>query len=157
MSDMHLFSKVFYSLFAAQRTPEEHAIVKGLKGVFNAKTEVRTPAGVVDLISEDYQMIAEIKKAKNWKHAIGQILIYQYYFPDKTPFIILFGHADDRFMDMVKHHASRFGIAVMFANSLSERQKHELRENRRRLLDCEEELRFLTKSLADSSQLRLEV
>lgn len=153
-----IFSKFFRGVFCKQdKTPEENAIARGFKEVFNARIEVRTPAGVVDLVSDDYQMIAEIKRVANWKHALGQILVYSYYFPGKTPFIILFGEADDKYMDMVREHASRLLVAVMFASGLSEKEKVTLRENSRRIIDCKDELKILTKKLSDAAQMRLEM
>ncbi len=159
MNDIEgIFSKAFRGIFCQQdRTPEEIAIARGFKEVFNARLEVRTPAGIVDLVSDEYQMIAEIKRIGNWKHAIGQILVYKHYFPDKTPFIILFGEADDKFKDMVREHAKRFLIAVMFASGLSENEKEALRENNRKIIGCKEDLKVLTKKLADAAQMRLEI
>lgn len=156
-----IFSRVFRGIFCqSERTPEEKAIANGFEKVFKARLEVRTPVGIVDLVSDDYEMIAEIKNIRNWKHAIGQVLVYQYYFKDKCPMVILFGEADDSYRDMVKLHANRLGVAVMFASGLSEGTKKVIRDGeamRRNIKDYKEEVAVLAKLLADSSQLRLEV
>ena len=52
------------------------------------KIEVETESGFIDLLTDTE--IIEIKKGKNWKQAIGQILIYSSYYPKHTKRIHLF-------------------------------------------------------------------
>lgn len=156
-----IFSQAFKGIFFNQdRTPEEKAIAEGFKEVFKARLEVRTPVGVVDLVSDAHEIIAEIKNIKNWKHAIGQVLVYQYYFKDKCPMVIFFGESDDSYRDMIKFHAHRLGVAVMFCSGLSEDAKKIVREGedlRKRISGLRDEMASLTKLLAETAQLRLEV
>lgn len=156
-----IFSQAFRGIFFnKERTPEEKAIAESFKDSLKARLEVRTPVGVVDLVSDAYGMIAEIKAIKNWKHAIGQVLVYQYYFKDKCPMVILFGETDDSYRDMVRFHADRLGVAVMFARGLSEDAKKSVREGedlRKRINSLRDELASLTKTLAETSQFRLEI
>lgn len=46
-------------------------------------------AGVADIVTE--KEVIEIKKWKNWKEALGQILAYKLFFPDKSPKVHFFG------------------------------------------------------------------
>jgi hypothetical protein len=52
------------------------------------QVEVETPAGRIDLLTDTE--IIEIKRAKNWKAAIGQVISYAMYFPDRQKRVHLF-------------------------------------------------------------------
>jgi len=54
----------------------------------NGQTEVPCMAGVVDIVTSD--KLIEVKQIKNWKAAIGQVLVYKAYFPRQYPCIHLF-------------------------------------------------------------------
>jgi hypothetical protein len=55
--------------------------------------EVETESGFIDLLTE--KEIIEIKNGKNWKHALGQILIYSLEYPKHAKIIHLFGIEND--------------------------------------------------------------
>lgn len=67
---------------------KEYYIVKKLKEIIGGKCEIKTDSGYIDLMNETH--IIEIKELKNWKAAIGQIICYGLYYPDKQKKIILF-------------------------------------------------------------------
>jgi hypothetical protein len=50
--------------------------------------EVETPAGFIDVLTAD--KIIEVKQEHNWKHALGQIKCYGFYYPNKEKWIYLF-------------------------------------------------------------------
>jgi len=50
--------------------------------------EVETPAGFIDVLTSD--KIIEVKQEHNWKHALGQIKCYGFYYPTKEKWIYLF-------------------------------------------------------------------
>lgn len=50
--------------------------------------EVETPAGFIDVLTAD--KIIEVKQEHNWKHALGQIKCYGFYYPTKEKWIYLF-------------------------------------------------------------------
>lgn len=124
-----LRGEIFSSNFEPNlsRVYEEDRLTMTLAKSFEAQREVKTPAGYVDLVSEKLEIVAEVKSVKGWKHALGQILVYAHYFPSKRPFIVLFGGASDKKREMIKHHAERFGVCVMFISGLSDDLKSIMR------------------------------
>jgi hypothetical protein len=50
--------------------------------------EVETPAGFIDVLT-NYKVI-EVKTEYNWKHALGQVKCYGFYYPTKEKWIYLF-------------------------------------------------------------------
>lgn len=55
--------------------------------------EVFTPAARVDLVTNTE--IIEVKAVKDWKAALGQILIYSAFYPDHQKRLHLFGTAKE--------------------------------------------------------------
>lgn len=55
----------------------------------NGKTEISTPVGRIDVLT-DTELI-EVKNSKDWKSALGQVMAYSVYHPDKTKRIHLIG------------------------------------------------------------------
>lgn len=53
------------------------------------KTEVNTPVGRIDVLTETE--LIEVKVAKNWKAAIGQVKSYAMFYPNHRLRIHLFG------------------------------------------------------------------
>ena len=54
----------------------------------NGVTEIKTPVGLIDVLTSS--KIIEIKIGYNWKHALGQVKCYGFYYPDKEKWIYLF-------------------------------------------------------------------
>jgi len=50
--------------------------------------EVETPIGFIDVLTAD--KIIEVKQEHNWKHALGQVKCYGFYYPNKEKWIYLF-------------------------------------------------------------------
>lgn len=67
----------------------EKTIQEKVQRMFGGKREVHTPVGYVDLVTDE--MIVECKKARDHKHAVGQILAYSQFFPNHQKAIYLFG------------------------------------------------------------------
>lgn len=59
----------------------------------NGIIEVETPHGRIDVLSDS--KVIEIKNYENWKHAIGQVLTYSLFYPNKEKWIYLFNHEDE--------------------------------------------------------------
>lgn len=58
------------------------------KILVHPKLEVRTPAGVIDILTDDE--IYELKTFSGWRGAIGQLCAYGYIYPDHKKVLILF-------------------------------------------------------------------
>lgn len=71
--------------FSLQKEKEIQSI---LKKKFHGKIEVQTDNGFIDLLTKN--KIIEIKHSSEWKSALGQILAYSLYYPDKEKVIYLF-------------------------------------------------------------------
>lgn len=71
--------------------------------------EVDTPAGYVDLLTDEF--IIEVKHVKNWKDG-AKVLFFVPYFGDRKPRIHLFGgyHPDSR--QFIEQACERLGIVV---------------------------------------------
>jgi hypothetical protein len=73
----------------------------------NGETEVKCGSGYIDVVTNEE--IIEVKKAENWKYAIGQILAYHEEYQEKTMRIHIF---DGTLTDYVKNICSRNNIRV---------------------------------------------
>ena len=63
-------------------------------GAENVRTEVQTKHGVIDILTPEE--VIEIKRAVDWKNAIGQVSVYSVCFPKKKKVICLFGIVPDK-------------------------------------------------------------
>ncbi|MBE9018893.1 hypothetical protein C7Y66_10995 [Chroococcidiopsis sp. CCALA 051] len=82
-----------------------HAVLGGL-------TEVTTPAGRIDLLTE--AEIIEVKAIKDWKAALGQVLIYSAFYPQHQKRLHLFGTASElEALADIEAAVISFGIKVM--------------------------------------------
>lgn len=147
----NLMTAVFSGMFRKNITPEESVISKSFKSALDARSEVHTPVGVVDLVSDKFSLIAEVKAIRKWKHAIGQVLIYHRYFEDKTPYIILFGDADENYMGLIKQHSTALGVQVMFVKGLSKPERDTARNRMQLRIQLHERI----KKLQDESQMNI--
>jgi hypothetical protein len=87
----------------------ESAIQLLLQEREGGETEVETPAGLVDLLTDEY--VTEIKHVKAWKEGT-KVLVYQHYFPDRKPRIHLFGGYNQRFREMVEEILNTLAVTV---------------------------------------------
>ncbi|MGK7955141.1 MAG: hypothetical protein AB4063_07745 [Crocosphaera sp.] len=76
----------------------ENQVRNGLHSQLGGLTEVSTPVGFIDLLTETE--IIEVKNIKDWKGALGQILIYSAYYPNHRTRIHLFGENLDKLPDI---------------------------------------------------------
>lgn len=79
-----------------------------LANELNGYREVKNPAGRVDVLTSEY--VIEVKEANNWKHAIGQILVYSFYYPNHKPMLYLFGDDLANYRLIAQEHCKRLGI-----------------------------------------------
>ena len=87
---------------------------KRLAKQLNGKREITTIAGNIDVLTTTE--LIEIKAVKMWKHALGQVLIYGYYYPSHQKRIHLYGETQESFLNMIKSHCNRFNVKVTWEN-----------------------------------------
>ena len=71
-----------------QNDNREKIIQKKLQKKLGGKTEVETPVGNIDLLTKSE--LIEIKSFDNWKHALGQLIAYSTFYPNKEKCMYLF-------------------------------------------------------------------
>ncbi|WP_193200223.1 hypothetical protein [Nostoc sp. MG11] len=90
------------------KDPAEQRMSNKLAGILGGIREASNPSGRVDVLTKLY--VIEVKKACNWKHGIGQALVYQFYYPDKKAVLFLFGEDVNLYRDLAKQHCDRLGV-----------------------------------------------
>lgn len=90
-------------------SPEKQIQLK-LQQQLGGDIEVSTAAGKIDLLTSTE--VIEIKKVCNWKAAIGQVIVYGFYYPSHTKRIHLFGKYHRSFREMVELNCDKAGVAV---------------------------------------------
>lgn len=76
----------------------ESDIQKWLLRETKGRAEVKTKFGLIDILTDD--TVIEIKRAENWKHALGQVIAYSYEYSDRRRALVLFGNED-----IIKHES----------------------------------------------------
>jgi len=70
----------------------EFIVRDNLKSQLGGLTEVTTPAGRIDLLTDTE--IIEVKRVKDWKAGLGQVLVYSGFYPEHQKRLHLFGSAE---------------------------------------------------------------
>jgi DNA-binding MarR family transcriptional regulator len=76
---------------ASEANNVERQVRDRLQDKLGGLTEVATPSGRIDLLTKTE--IIEVKALKDWKAALGQILVYSAFYPEHQKRIHLFGTA----------------------------------------------------------------
>lgn len=76
----------------------------------NGTIEVTTPAGRIDILTKTE--IIEVKSAKNWKNAIGQVKAYGQYHPNHRLRIHLFGQLTESKLKTIQTTYQAEGITL---------------------------------------------
>ncbi|SRR5579883_732327 len=71
------------------------------------ESEVATPVGFVDLVTDAY--VVEIKHIIDWKNG-AKVLLYASYFPTRKPRVHLFGNYVQACRTLVEHSFDEIGI-----------------------------------------------
>lgn len=66
----------------------------------NGVMDVSTPAGNIDILTDKF--VIEVKELVGWKCALGQVISYGHYYPEKTKLICLFGHVNQMFLQEIE-------------------------------------------------------
>lgn len=88
--------------------------------------EIRTPFGIADAISEAF--VIEVKQVKNWKWAVGQVMVYSIPYPQKQKAIFLFGSVPETPFQLIKDACESLGITVWFDDELFGQCPHQLKK-----------------------------
>ena len=97
-----------------KRFGEEKRIQKTLQEKWGGDVEVITPVGRIDLLT--HTAVVEIKDVRQWKAALGQILVYHNYYPSHEMILVFFGASHSSFKEIVEHHCSKFNIKTIWHN-----------------------------------------
>ncbi len=87
----------------------EMEVQKLLKTREGGETEVETPAGFADLLTDKH--VIEIRHVIDWKDGV-KVLVYAQYFPGWQPRIHLFGGYAPAFRALVEEATKNLGIVV---------------------------------------------
>ena len=87
-NNKEIFDKELNNIKGYLKDDKEREIQLKLQKQLGGEIEVETEDGFIDLLTATE--IVEIKNGKNWKHAVGQILIYSMEYPNHKKRIHLF-------------------------------------------------------------------
>lgn len=91
-------------------TVESEALIQmGLQEREGGEREVDTPAGAVDLVTDEH--VIEIKHVTDWKDGV-KVLVYAMYFPERKPRIHLFGGYTRQLRALVDEVMEKLGIVL---------------------------------------------
>ncbi|MEB3249944.1 MAG: hypothetical protein VKK07_11425 [Merismopediaceae bacterium] len=76
----------------------------------NGQTEVNTSVGRIDIVTKTE--IIELKNAKNWKGAIGQIKCYGHHYPNHRQRIHLFGEITKSSLEEIQKTCKKENILL---------------------------------------------
>ena len=83
-----------------------------LQAALGGKTEVKTLLGRIDLLTETE--LIEVKPFKDWKSAIGQVLVYGSFYLQHKKRIHLFDRQDQPKLNLIQNACNEYGIEVTF-------------------------------------------
>jgi hypothetical protein len=110
------FHREIFSLIPSHSQQLERKIQATLQKKLSAEIEVKTAVGYIDLMTDTE--IIEIKEISKWKHALGQILSYGVFYPQKSKKIILFGGNKTietiENTEVIEDVCDRFNVAVEY-------------------------------------------
>lgn len=90
----------------------ERDIAQALAEREGGQREVRTPAGNIDVLTAKY--VYEVKVARLWKAALGQVLAYAVAYPDHKPRLYLYGETGGVAKKTVEEHCRAAGVGVVW-------------------------------------------
>lgn len=90
----------------------ENIVAKELRSKEDGCSQVAISTGRVDVLTQSE--VIEIKCVTNWKHAIGQAMVYQLSYPERKPRIHLFGKSKIKQKDVILDTCRKLGIIVTF-------------------------------------------
>lgn len=86
------------------------SVLRKIGNMSNPVIEVNTPVGKIDILTD--KEIIEVKRVSGWKSAVGQILVYGYYYPNHQKRIHLFGKCSPNIKQLIHLHCEKLNIQV---------------------------------------------
>jgi hypothetical protein len=99
--------KLYPKSSSRQEKTMQMALAEKLKG---SQVEVETLAGRIDILTP--KQVIEVKRVKDWKSALGQVLVYGHYYPSHQKRIHLYGETQESFLSMVRSHCEKLNVIV---------------------------------------------
>lgn len=111
LSDFNILMMFFVHLQMKKENKNPECVIRDklLKQLGGSK-EVSTEAGRIDVLTS--LEIIEVKQVNGWKDALGQVLVYGYYYPSHQKRIHLFGECHSSYLDIIQKHCKEFGVLV---------------------------------------------
>jgi hypothetical protein len=78
----------------------------------NGVIEVETPVGFIDILTDT--KIIEVKSEHLWKHALGQVKCYGYYYPNHKKYIYLYNSKDTDIKNMINNICLHENVTVTY-------------------------------------------
>jgi hypothetical protein len=104
----------FTSTYTRRNKKREKEIQLKLAEMLKGRVEVQTPDGYIDILTK--REIIEVKCFKDWKSAVGQILIYGSHYPKREKRIHLFGEYDPKHTESIREHCNKLNIRLTWEN-----------------------------------------
>lgn len=97
-----------------RQASEKHCVLK-LKKQLGGRTEVLTPVGRIDLLTD--RQVIEVKSVDLWKAALGQAVAYGSYYPHHGLRLHLFGECDQKRKKAITQCCAKQKVEVSWSNS----------------------------------------
>lgn len=78
---------------------------------YGGETEASTPAGRIDILQND--CLIEVKVGLNWKHGVGQLLIYGQHFSGRQLILLLIGKNSKDYAELAQPYCECLNIKVV--------------------------------------------
>ena len=90
----------------------KNTLIKHLQKTYGTevKTEIDIETGFLDILTP--KEIIEVKNSKDWKAALGQILVYGLSFPDRKKHIHLFDNTHRERVKVIEKTCKKFNVSV---------------------------------------------
>lgn len=88
----------------------EKSVQSALAKELNGKLEVKTLCGKIDVLTSTE--LIEIKAIRNWKEALGQVIVYGDYYPSHQKRIHLYGETQEAFLSLIRKHCAKRNVVV---------------------------------------------
>lgn len=114
----------------ATRRVRESSVRDKLADFHHASTEVWTPSGVIDVLTDEE--VIEVKYYRKWQRGMGQVLAYGSHYPERAKRLHLFAHKGDErvdhFVTQAKFVCQEYGVHVTREEPIVEDEAKRSRE-----------------------------